>query len=162
MSTPYRHAGGPPSGHRRCLYCGAAIDEGTHCPGCMADAPPESLVGIERAACCPRCERPVEPVHLERAAVMQCPTCHGCFVAPGDWSDIIDRLTEGRSSGLGTFVPPPPGKELTPEKLLQPAACPLCRRIMERANALTGLRTGAYPLEVAFFDAASANVWGAP
>jgi len=34
------------------------------------------------------------------------------------------------------------------------------QRIMQRANALAKLRTAAYPLEVAFYDAASANVWG--
>lgn len=36
------------------------------------------------------------------------------------------------------------------------------RRIMARAMALAGMRTALNPLEVVFYDAASANVWGAP
>jgi Zn-finger nucleic acid-binding protein len=132
MSTPYRRSGGPPSQHRRCLFCGAAI-EGSTCPTCSADRPPESTVGVDIPASCPRCGVEVQPVHLERAAVMQCPSCHGCFVAPGDWSDILDRLTGGRDAGIGTFVPPPPGRELSPEKLLVPTECPICRKTMERA-----------------------------
>lgn len=34
------------------------------------------------------------------------------------------------------------------------------QRIMTRARALAGLRTPRYPLEVTFYDAMSANVWG--
>lgn len=36
------------------------------------------------------------------------------------------------------------------------------QRVIKRANDLAGLRKAAYPLEVAFYDAASANVWGGP
>jgi hypothetical protein len=77
-----------------------------------------------------------------------CVFIYGHSLAAND-DHILTRIGRGRFPKLYVGIY---GDENTPDN----------RRIIERANALAGLRTGAYPLEVAFYDAASANVWGTP
>jgi hypothetical protein len=62
---------------------------------------------------------------------------------------ILTRMGRGRFPKLYVGIY---GDENTPDN----------RRIMARATALARPREAAYPLEVAFYDAASARVWGAP
>jgi hypothetical protein len=61
---------------------------------------------------------------------------------------ILTRMGRGRFAKLYVGIY---GDENTPDN----------RRIMARASALADLREARYPLEVAFYNAASANVWGA-
>lgn len=77
-----------------------------------------------------------------------CVFIYGHSLAEND-DHILTRIGRGRFPKLYVGIY---GDENSPDN----------QRIMGRANALTRLRTAAYPLEVAFYDAASANVWGAP
>lgn len=61
---------------------------------------------------------------------------------------ILNRLARGRFPKLYVGIY---GDPLTPDN----------QRIIARANALAAARHHKSPLEVAFYDAASANVWGA-
>ena len=70
------------------------------------------------------------------------------MLSPED-NEILTRIGRGRFPKLYVGIY---GAENSPDN----------QRIMARANALTRLRTPAYPLEVTFYDAASANVWGVP
>lgn len=60
---------------------------------------------------------------------------------------ILVRLGRGRFKKLYIGIY---GDVETPEN----------KKVIERANAIAALRHNRYPLEVAFFDSSSANVWG--
>jgi Zn-finger nucleic acid-binding protein len=77
------------------LFCGAVVDEQTSaCVACYVEAT-EAAVGEELSLQCPRCEVIMTPVHIDRACVSQCMTCHGVFVTPGDWSQLVWKACVG-------------------------------------------------------------------
>lgn len=140
---------------RRCLFCGGAVDESTNlCVRCQTGAAPASGVGGELSLLCPRCHVTMTPVHLARACVTQCSKCHGCFVSPSDWSDLVLRACGG-DAGLGVLVPPPPGQALLPDQLFAQCACPLCAKSMERVTfaARTKITIDVCAMHGDWFDA---------
>ncbi len=130
---PYRKRADVVREAHRCLFCGGMIDHTDLCSLCSIEAAPPSRLGEEQALACPRCHLQMSAVHLSRAVISQCNECRGCFVAASDWSEVVSRLCAGDGE-LGVFVPPPPGKELTPEQRLASCKCPVCDRPMERAR----------------------------
>ena len=157
MDDPYRSASTPDPSFlldRRCLFCGGRIAEASRrCVACGAPPSLELLSGQERTVRCPRCDHALSGVRLARALIFQCERCRGTFVAGGDWSEILNRLTAGELP-LGD-VGPPQANELTAAACFLDVPCPICRGETERAlfADTADVRIDVCPSHGAWFDA---------
>ena len=121
-----------------CTACGARIAAGEN--ACICGAPLLPPASSHEMAC-PRCRSALEKSVLdENTVAFRCPRCLGSFFDIQDWTVVIDRTVVGKPLPVASFVPLPPGRELPSAKLMEGAACPRCRKPMERITFATRSR----------------------
>lgn len=140
----------------RCLFCGATHRESDDacaicrspitrvvCTSCRSPV----AAGEERCRCgapllpdaqheqmaCPRCKSELDRTELDANTVAhRCSRCLGSFFGIRDWTVVLDAAAVGRPLPLAGFVALPPGREVPRAVLEAGAACPRCRKAMER------------------------------
>lgn len=111
---------------RRCPDCGVTSPDGSvHCRGCGKALVCQGLKPLPENRECPRCKEELGIRVFPNGSTIECPSCHGLWLEPGD----LERMATKAAAG-----PPPASNEVEQPKD-QPVAylpCVRCGELMQR------------------------------
>jgi len=144
------HCGGPVTADdETCAYCSARLAEADrrettvcpdcckriasdskHCRGCGLAIVPQALQPLPPDQACPRCGGGLRHRSLVHAQVIECTSCHGLWLRPGDFDDLC-RTARAKPTGFIEKAPRAP-TPVVDAQLLRYIPCLVCGQLMIR------------------------------